>query len=244
MKTLEKLKPSSAGPDELSATILKSSRLEILDITAKLFNHYINTNFVPEQWKRANITPIPKVDHPKEPGDYRPINVTSILSKVFERIICKYIIENTKDIWEKNKQHGFLPGKCTMDAIIKLIDDMSMAVDNKESILAIFFDFLKAFDLVDHERLLTKLEKILPGWLTSWIASFLQGRKQRVFANGIETEWKDVDEGVIQGSVLGPNLFILFISDINDYLPVEAELEKFADDILSYLLGKAATNLP
>ena len=170
--------------------------------------------------------------------------MTSILSKVFERIICKYIIENTKDIWEKNKQHGFLPGKCTMDAIIKLIDDMSMAVDNKESILAIFFDFLKAFDLVDHERLLTKLEKILPGWLTSWIASFLQGRKQRVFANGIETEWKDVDGGVIQGSVLGPTLFILFISDINDYLPVEAELEKFADDILSYLLGKAATNLP
>ncbi|CAF1152055.1 unnamed protein product, partial [Brachionus calyciflorus] len=72
---------------------------------------------------------------------------------------------------------------------------MSMAIDNKESILAIFFDILKAFDLVDHERLLTKLEKILPRWLTSWIASFLIERKQRVKSNGIEMDWKDVDGG-------------------------------------------------
>ena len=67
-----------------------------------------------------------------------------------------------------------------MDAIIKLIDDMSMAIDIKEPILAIFFDFLKAFDLVDHKRLLSKLENILPSWLTSWIPSFLKERKQRV----------------------------------------------------------------
>ena len=64
----------------------------------------------------------------------------------------------------------FLPGKSTMDAIIKLVDDMSRAKDNKESILAIFFDFLKTFELAEHKRLLVKLEKILLRWLTSWIA--------------------------------------------------------------------------
>ena len=131
-----------------------------------------------------------------------------------------------------------------MDPIIKLIDDWSMAIDKKESILAIFFDFAKAFDLVNHEILLVKLQKILPSWVTSWIAAYLAQRKQRVYSNNIETEWKDVEAGVIQGSVLGPTLFILFISDINNYLPADAEIEKYADDIVSYLIGKANSNLP
>ena len=73
---LKQLK-SSPGPDGLSATILKSARLEISHIIAILFNVYIALSFVPSQWKSANITPIPKVDHPKEPNDYRPISLTS-----------------------------------------------------------------------------------------------------------------------------------------------------------------------
>jgi hypothetical protein len=131
-----------------------------------------------------------------------------------------------------------------MDAIIKVIDDWSMAIDNKESMTAIFFDFAKAFDLVDHEILLTKLTRLLPDWLTSWIASYLTKRKQRVRMNDIETEWRNVEAGVIQGSVLGPTLFILFISDINEYLPSNAEIEKYADDILGYLIGNALGRLP
>jgi hypothetical protein len=244
INNLEKLNKSATGPDGLSAKLLKSSSLEIADIILELFCNYIKHSFVPTQWKFANITPIPKVEHPKEWEDYRPISVTSSLSKVFERIICKIIIERTKNIWKNNKQHGFLPGKSTMDALIKVIDDWSMAIDRKESMLAIFFDFAKAFDLVDHEILLTKLDSLLPSWLVSWIASYLTKRKQRVRINDIETEWKNVEAGVIQGSVLGPILFILFISDINDYLPSNVEIEKYADDILGYLIGKASSNLP
>ncbi|CAF0874364.1 unnamed protein product [Brachionus calyciflorus] len=128
---------SLAQQGQISSTVLKSARVEIVDPVTKLFNFYINNSFVPEQWKKANKTPIPKVDHPKETSDYKQTNVTSILSKVFERIICKFIIEYTKEIWEKNKQHGFPPGKCKMNSIIKLVDDMSTSIDNKESILAI-----------------------------------------------------------------------------------------------------------
>ena len=106
IKSLESLKISSTGPDGLSARLLKSARLEIADTLVQLFNSYINQSFVPSQWKFANITPIPKIDNPKDPGDYRPISVTSILSKVFERILCKHIIEKTKNIWKTNKQHG------------------------------------------------------------------------------------------------------------------------------------------
>ena len=78
--------------------------------------------------------------------------------------------------------------------------------------------------MVDHEILLAKLKDKLPPWLISWIAQYLTGRKQRVFFNGHETEWKDVEAGVIQGSVLGPILFLIFISDINEYLPKGVEI--------------------
>ena len=131
-----------------------------------------------------------------------------------------------------------------MDAILQVIEDWSKASDQHKQLLAIFFDFEKAFDLVDHALLLTKLSKYLPDWLISWLASYLTERKQRVKVNGFETEWLKVEAGVIQGSVIGPILFILFIVDINDYLPQEADLEKYADDILSYLIGKFDCSLP
>jgi hypothetical protein len=88
------------------------------------------------------------------------------------------------------------------------------------------------------------LEALLPEWLCAWLAAYLSNRKQRVKINDNETEWKEVVAGVIQGSVLGPILFILFIYDINGYLPPGTNLKKYADDILAYLLGKRTSNYP
>jgi hypothetical protein len=149
-------------------------------------------------------------------------------------------------IWLTNKQFGFLPGRSTMDAIIEVLDDWNFAKDQKRAIIAIFFDFAKAFDMVNHELLLEKLVALnLPGWLTSWIAAFLTDRKQRVVYNKTTTEWKNVEAGVIQGSVLGPILFILFLSDINKYFPDGVTFEKYADDILAYIIyDKSAGDLP
>ena len=124
-----------------------------------------------------------------------------------------------------------------MDAILTVMDDWAKGIDDKSSITAIFFDFAKAFDLVDHE-----LSSSLPEWLISWIAAYLTKRKQRVKLGNIETEWKDVQAGVIQESVLGPILFILFIADINSYIPASVSTEKYADDILCYIIGKQTNN--
>jgi hypothetical protein len=158
--------------------------------------------------------------------------------------MAKYILSITKHIWPTNKQFGFLPNRSTIDAISQVIEDWGKAKDNHEAIFAIFFDFEKAFDLVDHIILLTKLKELLPAWLISWLASYLTERKQRVKIGNIETEWRNVIAGVIQGSVIGPILFILFISDINKFIPVGVELEKYADDILCYILGKLHRTLP
>ncbi|XP_065671816.1 uncharacterized protein LOC136089688 [Hydra vulgaris] len=132
-----------------------------------------------------------------------------------------------------------------MDAIVQIIEDWSHAKDNNKSIYAIFFDFEKAFDLVSHDKLLLKLVNILPSWLTSWIAAYLSIRQQRIKTNDHNTDWKCIEAGVLQGSILGLILFILFISDINVYLPPEIILEKYADDILTYIINdNFPTNLP
>jgi hypothetical protein len=240
-EALRKLKPSAPGPDEITPKLLKTLNLEIVALITALFNLCLINSFVPFQWKSANITPIPKVQIPTNPLDYRPISLTSSLCKVFERILAKFILKQTESLWKNNSQYGFLPKRSTMDAIVQVIEDWSEAKDTKKEILAIFFDFAKAFDLVDHVKLLEKLLKYLPRWLVSWIAAYLQGRRQRVVMGTKTTEWKQVEAGVVQGSVLGPILFILFIYDINDYIPVGVNVLKYADDILAYITGSGVS---
>ena len=125
-----------------------------------------------------------------------------------------------------------------MDAIIKVVEDWSRAKDQQLPTTAIFFDFSKAFDLVDHEILLSKLSQMLPEWITSWIAAYLTSRTQRVKTGDIFTEWKPVEAGVIQGTILGPIMFLIFISDINQHVPNGVELIKYADDLLAYISSK------
>ena len=146
---------------------------------------------------------------------------------------------SSANVWNTNKQYGFLQGKCTMHAIVQLIDQWEEAIDNKKTIHSVFFDFQKAFDLVDHQILLNKLKRFkLPEWITSWIAQYLSGRRQRVKINETTSEWAPVVAGVVQGSVLGPTLFLLFIADIDDYVDDLIQLIKFADDLLIYTIFK------
>lgn len=102
-----------------------------------------------------------------------------------------------------------------------------------------FFDFQKAFDLVDHTILLNKLKTFqFPNWIVPWVAQYLSGREQRVKVDERASSWSPVTAGVIQGSVLGPTLFLLFIADINEHIDDIVELIKYADDILVYNIIK------
>jgi hypothetical protein len=242
LQELENLDSKKAtGPDNISPLILKSARYELVEIITHLINSSLQSNVVPTQWKQADIVPIPKINKPTEPSDFRPVALTSVLCKILERILTKYIIEHTQNLWRNSDQFGFLPNKSTSDAVIKVIEDWSEATDKQEEIHAVFFDFSKAFDLVDHDILLNKINKHIPRWLTTWIAQYLINRTQRVKIQEFKSEWKNVEAGVIQGSVLGPTLFILFLNDINEYIPKDTKAPKYADDILTYSKTKEST---
>ena len=151
------------GPDGINNKIFKKAKYALKEIVAHLFNICLAESFVPTQWKEANIMPIPKIKEPKEVGDYRPIALTSSLCKTFERIIVKQILQYTDSIWRDNKQYGFLPGRNTMDALIQVIKDWNKATDEGRTTHAVFFDFKKAFDLINHLILLLKLDGLQRG---------------------------------------------------------------------------------
>ena len=190
----------------------------------------------------AHITPIPKIADPVFEPDFRPISLLSPLGKCFVKGMARAILRSSYLIWRANNQFGFLHGRSTMNAIEFVIEQWCQAIDKNKPIIAIFFDFAKAFDLVDHEVLLTKLQKLLSQFLESWIASYLTDRRQRVKSKSFAGNWLRVEAGVIQGSVLGPILFIIFISDLHTFLPINANISKYADDIQATVFAQDIQN--
>lgn len=136
LKELQKLDETKApGLDNISARLLKSASLELAEVITHLFNCCIRTKIVSDQWKEANIAPVPKVARPSKPADYCPISLTSTMCKVMERLLAKTIINETKTIWAENQQFGFLPGKSTSDAVIQVIED-KQPTTNYQSVLS------------------------------------------------------------------------------------------------------------
>ena len=130
-------------------------------------------------------------------------------------------------------QHGFLPGKSTVTCMLEYMETLTRWMDEGRSFDVLYCDFAKAFDKVPWERLLCKLEGLglggdLLGWVRVWLTG---GRQQCVVLNGQQSGWGQIVSGVIQGSCLGPALFLAFINDIDTAVDLTSSLlSKFADD--------------
>jgi hypothetical protein len=239
-KAISKLNTSKTpGPDEIHARIIKEAKQQLIEPLTMIFNKSLAEGTVPDDWKKANVTPIFKTGDKKDPGNYRPISLTSVVCKMLETIIRDKLVTHLEQhSLLHNSQHGFRIGRNCTTNLLEFYDKVINLHDNGEPIDIIYLDFKKAFDKVPHKRLLSKIRAHgITGNVASWIENWLTGRLQRVTVDGVASEWMSVLSGVPQGSVLGPVLFILYINDID--LSIKSEISKFADD--TKIAGKASS---
>jgi Reverse transcriptase (RNA-dependent DNA polymerase) len=234
-RKLNKLKNDSApGPDGISPRLLKEVKREISEPLYIKFRRSLDTGMIPADWRTANLCPIYKKGSKSEPGNYRPVSLTSVPCKKLEGLIKDKIMEHF--LAEKlitDNQHSFMPGRSCATNLTIILNKLTQIIDNGNPADVFYLDFAKAFDKVPvpRERLLVKLEvKGVTGKLNTWIGNWLRGRTQRVVIGGKASSKSNVESGVPQGSVLGPPLFDVYIDDI-DWEAVLADLmTKFADD--------------
>ena len=200
---------------------------QLLDIT-------MNNGTLSGDWKRATVIPIHKGGDRLLVKNYRPVSLTSVVCKQMEHVIASHL----RQVWNKNDwlyegQHGFRPGYSCESQVITVCQDIADSLDNGDKIDAIIVDFSKAFDLVPHSRLLTKIANSgVDSKVVVWKREFLLGRTQRVRVGGQLSEEFRVTSGVPQGSVLGPLLFLAYVNDI--WRNMESTIRLFADDCVIY----------
>jgi hypothetical protein len=153
----------------------------------------------------AIVTPIHKKGSKRDPGNYRPVSLTSIPCKILESIIKDNLMAHLveRELISKS-QHGFITGRSCKTNLVTFLENVTEAKDDGKSVDVIYLDFSKAFDKVPHKRLLRKMEaKNVSKEVLEWTNSWLSQRKQKVKVNGDLSEEGDVDSGVPKGQSSG-----------------------------------------
>jgi hypothetical protein len=221
----------SCGPDGISSRVVKATKLVIGPILVHLFNLSFTTGIFPQILKDTVVVPIFKKGCVNDPNNYRPIALLSVFSKLLEKAMKNRLVT----YFEKNalfhcNQYGFREKCSTEDAVQNLLAKVCAALDSNNTALAVFLDLTKAFDTVDHNRLLRKLDLYgVRGLAGDWFTNYLSNRHQITRINGHVSDSALVVTGVPQGSVLGPVLFLIYINDIYN-LNTHSSISSFADD--------------
>ena len=225
----------ACGPDSITPFLFKAAAEHISVPLSHLFNQSLSTGTLPFDWVSGNVVPIHKQNDKHVPGNYRPISLTSIVIKVFERILHRYLVSALESHHLlSSSQFGFRAKRSTTSLLVDAVDDWSLCLEQRGTVHCLLLDFAKAFDSVPHERLLLKLSSLgIHGNLLKWLRFFLTQRKQRVVINGAYSDWVDVTSGVPQGTVLGPLLFLLYVNDLDSVVKYST-IKLFADDVLLY----------
>lgn len=236
-------KRKASGVDGITGELLKLGGWEIISYLKVLFNVSINNVSLPRDWREAIVIPIHKGGSRDCIGNYRPVSLTSVVGKLLEKIVGKYITGVCGDVgWLKEYQHGFREGYSCETQLIGYTQDLADVLDKGGRVDSVTLDLTKAFDRVLHEKLLCKINEMgLDRRVVHWVHAFLKGRGQRVRVGEALSERVDVSRGVPQGSILGPLLFTLYINDLPEVCDTKIRL--FADDIIMYREIRGAADI-
>ena len=232
------LKDKPCHVDSIPVFIFKKLAHLISPIICDIFNSSVVEGHFPSCLKIARITPLHKSKSKQVKTNFRPISLLPLVSKILEKLLkkraCKFIEENNILF---NKQFGFRPGCSTTDAVLLLVDDCVRALDERLYTITIFLDFSKAFDTVNKDILLCKLDRLgFRGNVNNMLKSYLSDRKMYVSLNGCNSDIKTVNIGVPQGSVSSAWLFSLYINDMHRSSK-KLKFIHFADDTTVYMSG-------
>ena len=242
----------ASGIDELSAEVSKISALAIDPYLQKLINQTFSQGEFPDCLKLAKVVPLFIPGSITDVDNYRSSSLLPVLSKVLEKIMYNRLIKflDKKDILYE-KQFGFRSKHSSVDALIEITDNIRSGTD--EEFTSIMLDLRKAFDTINHYRVLEKRSQCgVRGIVNKWFQSYLRNRKQAVFVNDKWSNFEPINCGVPQGSILGTLLFLIYINDFPKCCP-NVTTYLFADDanliyskkkLLTSCLDKELMNVP
>lgn len=214
---LRRIKPSTIpGPDGLPPSLLKVDDADTPTLVLNLFTLSLSLGFFPTQWKQSIIIPRFKTGPHTSVSSYRGIHHTCVLSRTIERIVQRPLVELLlANNAISHQQYGFLSKRSVMSCQLDFFNHVSTAINAGQAIVIIFLDIQKAFDQVPHPILLQKLQLAgVQGPLLHWFESYLADRSQRTLIGSSLSDPLPITSGVVQGSVLGPILFLLYINNI------------------------------
>ena len=238
-KLLSNINPSKAsGPDEIAGRLLKELASELLPFLTHLFNKSLSSGEVPSVWREQWVNPMFKTGSKCDAGNYRPVSLTCITSKIMERIFCSHVRDHLDSHSVLSPfQHVFRYKHSCETQLLLTVHGIASIHDSNIQVDIGILDFSKAFDVVPQQRLLNKLDHYgINGSIHAWIGSFLGRHSQKVVMDGHKSKPAPVVSGVPQGTVLGPLLFLLFINDMPSEVTQGTRIRLFADDCLIYHL--------
>ena len=240
-QSLQRANDSATGLDQVHYQLLTHLPNSALSVLLKVYNHVWESGCFPPSWREAVVIPIPKPgkDH-SDPGNFRPIALTSCLLKTMEKMI------NARLMWSlelqgllSEKQCGFRKNHSALHHLVRFETFMINAFVKKEHVLTLFFDLEKAYDITWKHGILADLWDLgFRGHLPRFIQSFLSERSFRVRVGSTLSELHEQEMGVPQGSILSPALFSIKINSIVKAVLKGTDCSLFVDDFALCVSGK------